>query len=129
MAGFESTYFIGNVGRVDAIRYTQAGRAVISWSLAVSRKWTDKQTGQQQERTKWVRCTAWGALAETVSQFVTVGMQMHVAGDIDASAWVADDGEARASLELTVRDMTFLGSRADANANADGREEQEPLPF
>jgi len=127
MAGFQQTIIIGNVGRDPELKYTQSGTAVCDFSVAVSRRWTDSSSGQQREKTTWFRVSAWRGLAETCKQFVHKGMQVMVAGDVDVSAYVDQSGEARGSLELTARDIQFLGGRDDANAG--GREEQEQMPF
>lgn len=125
MAGYQYIVIVGNVGRSPELRYTQGGVAVCDFSVAVSRKWTDSASGQQREKTTWFRVSAWRGLAETVSQFVTKGMQIMVAGEVDVSAYVGQDGEARGSLDLTARDIQFLG-RAGERVTAP---ESEDMPF
>ena len=122
MAGYQYTVIVGNVGRDPELRYTQAGVAVCDFSVAVSRRWNDSASGQQREKTTWFRVSAWRGLAETVQQFVTKGMQVMVAGEVDVSAYVGQDGEARGSLELTARDIQFLGR---AGERVDAPDEQE----
>lgn len=124
MAGYQRIELIGNVGRLDDLKYTQSGTAVISFSLAVNRTWT--QNGERKEDTTWFRCSCWRGLAETVSQYVSVGQQVHVSGRVSASAWVDQSGEARASLEVDVQDLTFLGGRGDRENTQD---EPEDAPF
>ncbi|OPZ87139.1 MAG: Single-stranded DNA-binding protein [bacterium ADurb.Bin429] len=115
MAGYSYTMIIGHVGRDPEMRYTPIqGVAVCDFSVAVSRRWTDS-AGAQQERTTWFKVSAWRALAETCNEYVRKGMQIMVSGEIDASAYAAKDGKPRASLELTARDVQFLGRRADAD--------------
>jgi len=109
MAGYQYTVIVGNVGRDPELRYTQSGVAVCGFSVAVSRKWT--QDGEQREETEWFRVSAWRGLAETCNQYVHKGMQIMVAGRIAASAYMGQDGEPRASLELTAQNVQFLGRR------------------
>jgi len=109
MAGYQYTIIIGNVGRDPELRYTQSGVAVCDFSVAVNRTWTDRTSGQRREETTWFRVSAWRGLAETVSQYVHKGMQVMVTGRVEASAFIGQDGEARASLELTALDIQFLG--------------------
>ena len=127
MAGYSYTMIIGHVGRDPEMRYTPLqGVAVCDFSVAVSRRWTDS-AGAQQERTTWFKVSAWRALAETCNEYVRKGMQIMVSGEIDASAYAAKDGKPRASLELTARDVQFLGRRADADEG--GAEADEQFPF
>jgi single-strand DNA-binding protein len=109
---YQYTVIVGNVGRDPELRYTPDGTAVCDFSVAVNRRWTSAD-GQQSEKTTWFRVTCWRKLAETVNQYVTKGRQILVTGEVDASAWVGEDGAARATLELTARDVKFLGRRDD----------------
>ena len=105
MAGYQYTVIIGNVGRDPEMRYTQSGVAVCDFSVAVSRRWTDRNSNEQREKTTWFRISAWRQLAETVNQYVHKGMQIMVAGEVDVSAYMGQDGQPRASLEITARDI------------------------
>lgn len=133
MAGYQYTIIIGNVGRDPELKYTQSGVAVCDFSVAVSRRWNDRNTNEQREETTWFKVTAWRGLAETSSQFVHKGMQIMVTGRVTASAYIAQNGEARASLELTAQDIQFLGQRGEyapeQGEYAPGGNDPEDLPF
>ncbi len=113
MAGYQYTIIIGNVGRDPELRYTQSGVAVCDFSVAVSRRWTDRNTNEPREETTWFRVSAWRKLAETASQYVYKGMQIMVTGRVSASAYLGQDGQPRATLEITALDMQFLGRRGE----------------
>ncbi|MCZ7539689.1 MAG: single-stranded DNA-binding protein [Anaerolineae bacterium] len=130
MAGYQYTVIIGNVGRDPEMRYTQSGVAVCSFSVAVSRRWMDKNSNEQREKTTWFKVSAWRQLGETANQYVHKGMQIMVAGEVDASAYVGQDGQPRASLEITARDIQFLGRRGEAEETAgEAPTEADDLPF
>ncbi|MCZ2099577.1 MAG: single-stranded DNA-binding protein [Anaerolineae bacterium] len=131
MAGYQYTIIIGNVGRVDdgALAYTQSGTARFRFSVFVTRKWTDRTTNEAREKTTIFNCTAWRQLAETCAQYVRTGMQIMVTGEVDARAYTAQDGEARASLDLDVRDVQFLGSREDAREAQARDADSDRMPF
>ena len=107
---FSKTIVVGYLGRDPELRFTPSGQQVCSFSVATSRSWTD-QGGQPQEKTTWFRVTAWGKLAELCQQYLTKGRLVLVEGEVDASAWSAQTGEPRASLELNARNVRFLGGR------------------
>ncbi|GAB4337352.1 MAG: hypothetical protein Kow00117_19470 [Phototrophicales bacterium] len=111
MAGWHQTIIVGNVGRDPELRYTPSGTPVCSFSVAVSEKWNDRQSNEQREKTTWYRVTCWRQLAETANRFVHKGMQIMVVGTVEANAYMNNAGEAAASLDLTARDVRFLGSR------------------
>jgi len=116
---YQYTVIVGNVGRDPEMRYTQGGTAVCDFSVAVSRRWTDKQTNEQREKTTWFRVSAWNRLGETCNQYVKKGMRILVTGEVDASAWIGQEGDARATLELRANDVKFL-SRKDEDTGYSG---------
>jgi single-strand DNA-binding protein len=124
MSGYQYTIIVGNVGRSPELRYLPSGIAVADFSVAVSRRWNDRDTNEQREKTTWFKVTAWRGLAETVSQYVHTGQQVMVTGEVDVSAYLSADGDPRPSLDLTARDVQFLGSRGEQPVNP-----AEDMPF
>lgn len=124
---YQHTVIAGYVGRDPELRYTPGGQAVCEFSVAVSSRWVDRTSNEQREKTTWFRVTCWGKLAETANQYVRKGRQVLVAGEIDASAWADKDGNARATLTLTARDVKFLGRREDDEIRPES--ETADVPF
>ncbi|NDJ75597.1 MAG: single-stranded DNA-binding protein [Chloroflexi bacterium] len=130
MAGYQYTIIVGNVGRDPELRYTQSGVAVCDFSVAVSRRWTDRNTNEQREETTWFKISAWRGLGETCNQYVHKGMQIMVTGRVSADAYLGQDGQPRASLNLTALDVQFLGRRGERmDVQDDYPTEPEDLPF
>jgi single-strand DNA-binding protein len=131
MAGYQYTIIIGNVGRDPELRYTQSGVAVCDFSVAVTRRWNDRSSNEPREKTTWFKISAWRGLAETCQQYVKKGMPIMVTGEIDASAYTGQDGQARASLEMTAQNIQFLGRRGEGDEPGGGGYPSEPedLPF
>ncbi len=110
---YQKVILIGNLGDNPTMRYTPAGKAVTSFSLAVSKKWTTPD-GEKREKTLWVRVSAWEKLAELANQYLTKGRQCMVEGELEQpSAYTNKAGEPAASLEVTAKEIRFLGSVAD----------------
>ncbi len=128
---YEYTVIVGHVGREPEMRYTPNGTAVTHFSVAVNRRYTDKN-GQLQEKTKWFRVTTWGKLAEICNEHLAKGRLALIAGEVNASAFVGQDGEPKASLEITARDVKFLGGKNGsgngAQAQADAAAASGPTP-
>lgn len=129
---FSQIIIVGNLGRDPEMRYTGSGRAVTDFTVASTRRWGGQNPG---EETTWFKITCWGPLAETTNQYLKKGRQVMVIGDqIKASAWTGQDGEPRATLEVTARDVRFLGGRSDENMDYSGgdggfAQDEEDLPF
>lgn len=123
MAGYESTTIIGHVGRDVESRQLGNGTTVASFTVAVSRSWTDKQSGERRENTNWYKVSAWGKLGEIAAQYVKKGAQVMVVGTVTASSYMGQDGEPRASLDLRADSFQLLGT------NAAREDDTEPMPF
>ena len=120
---YQHTVIVGNVGREPEMRFTPNGKPVTNFSVAVNRKWKN-QAGEQQEKTTWFRVTAWDKLAELCNQYLSKGRMVLVTGEVTASAYTNQAGEPAASLEITARDVKFLGGNG-SNGNG-GNAAPEP---
>jgi single-strand DNA-binding protein len=127
---------IGHLGGDPVMRYLPNGTPVTSFNVASSKKWTNA-SGEKQEKTTWVRATAWRKTAELCAQYLAKGKLVRVEGEIEAKAWTDKNGELRASLELTVDEVEFLGGRGEQRdevesetyAPDNGAGADEDLPF
>ena len=72
---------LGRLGQDPEMKFTPSGQGVCNFSIATSKKWTDK-AGQKQERTEWHRIVVWGKLAELCNQYLEVGKMIKVARDM-----------------------------------------------
>ncbi len=118
MAGYQQVIIVGNLGRDPELRYLQSGVPVCNFTVAVN-----QVTGSAENRTEktvWFRVAAWRELGERCSQFLAKGRQVMVIGTIDARAYTDNAGQPQATLELTARDVRFLGSREDGGAPQGG---------
>ena len=157
---FQRITLIGHVGQDPQMRYTPDGTPVTNFSVATKETvsktlpgggerpcpngWKESYNGRNWEVTTWWRVACWRGLAETVNQFVSKGMLVFVEGTIQGEAtdgtvnpriWTGQDGIARASFELTARNVKFMTRAGEGPAAApfgeappDGFEE-DALPF
>ena len=110
---WHQTIVVGNLGGDPELRYMQSGDAVCNFSVAVTDRWRNRQTGEQQERTTWYRVAVWGAQAESCNTYLSKGRRVLVTGNVSARGYVNNNGEAAASLDLRARDVRFLSSRQE----------------
>ena len=124
--GINKVILVGNLGNDPDVKYTQSGMAVTRISLATTSVRKDRD-GNNQERTEWHRVVFFGKLGEIAGEYLKKGRQVMVVGRVAASAWKAQDGSPRASLEVTASDVRFLGG-APGPANA-GEIDEDDVPF
>lgn len=117
---FHTIIIVGNLGRDPEMRYTPTGQPVTSFSVATSRQYTNTN-GEQIKETIWFRVTTWGKLAEICNQYLKKGSKVLIEGRLtpDLSTggpriWSGQDGQARASFEVTAQTVRFLSSRGEA---------------
>lgn len=114
MSGINKAIILGRLGKDPESRSTTTGTAVVSFSLAVSETWRDKQTGQKQEKTEWVNCVAFGKTGEIVAQYVSKGDMLYVEGKIETRKYQAQDGTERYATQINVRDVCLLGGKKES---------------
>ena len=68
MASVNKVILIGNLGRDPEVRYTPNGSAVCNISLATTRNWKNRDTGERQEETEWHRVVFYDRLAEALAE-------------------------------------------------------------
>lgn len=115
---------IGNLGTDPELKYLSNGDAVTSFSVATNRKWKNGD-GSPGEETVWFRCTAWRKLAEVCNQYLKKGKQVYIEGRLTPEkttggprVWKNDAGEARASYELQIIELKFLGGGSGSSEGA-----------
>ena len=73
----------GNLARDPEVRYTQSGKAVASFSLAVNRRFGKANDGQQPSA-DFISIVAWEKLAEFCGNYLTKGSRILVEGRLQA---------------------------------------------
>ncbi len=115
---YQQITIIGNLGRDPEMRYTPSGVPVTSFSVAVNESWTSED-GQRQDKTIWFNVSAWRRQAEICNQYLTKGRRVLVVGRLQEPYIYTDqNGNPRASLQITAQEVRFLSTRAESEALA-----------
>ena len=101
---------IGNLGRDPELRYTPGGKAVATFPLATTERWTN-QEGQKNESTTWHNVVAWGRQAEVIKEYLAKGRQVYIEGRIVNRSYDDKEGNKRYVSEVVVQNFQFIGSR------------------
>ncbi|MBQ9196054.1 MAG: single-stranded DNA-binding protein [Clostridia bacterium] len=105
-------FIVGNLTRDPELRSTRDGISVCSFTVAVNRRVRNAEAGQPEA--DFFRVTAWRQLGENCAKYLAKGRKVSVTGSVSASAYTAQDGSPRASLEVTADDVEFLTPRGEA---------------
>jgi len=120
--GINKVILVGNIGSIE-IKYMPNGNAVANATIATSESWTDKQSGQKQERTEWHRVIFFNRLGEIAGEYLRKGSKVYVEGSLRTRKWQAQDGTDRYTTEIVASEMQMLDSRND---NQQGQQLQQP---
>ncbi len=109
---------IGRLTKDPEIRYTQSGKAVSSFTLAIDRPFKDENGNKA---TDFIPVVAWGKTAEVCGKYLTKGRQTAVMGRIQTRSYTADDGSRRYVTEVLADEIEFIGNREKtAHNQSDG---------
>lgn len=109
--------FIGRLGNDPEVRYLPDGKAATTISIGCSEKWKDKQSGEQKERTEWIRCVSFGKLAEIMGEYLRKGSLVYVSGKMQTKKWQDQSGQDRYTTEIVISEMKMLGSKPENQGN------------
>lgn len=90
MAGINKVILVGNLGQKPEVKFASNGNAIANLSVATSESWTDKNTGQKQEKTEWHRISVFGKLAEIVEQYYDKGTKAYIEGKLETRKYQKD---------------------------------------
>lgn len=107
MPNFATVTLIGHLGRDPESKYTPDGTAVVNFSLATTRKRRDSEV------TTWWRGAIFGKRAEVFAQYLHKGDPVLIQGEPYLRSYTAKDGSDGVSLEIDVKDWTFVGGKSD----------------
>ena len=126
MASLNKVQLIGYLGADPEVRYMPDGEPVAGIRLATTTRWKDKDSGEPRERTEWHRIVLYRGLARIAGEFLKLGAQVFVEGELRTRKWEAEDGEDRYMVEIIANELQMLdrknadtGARSAAVATSD----------
>lgn len=121
---YQTVIIVGNLGRDPEMRYLSSGQAVTSFSVATNRQYT-ASNGEQVKETTWFRISVWGKMAEVCNTYLKKGSKVLVEGRLTSDpatggprTWTGQDGQVRASFEISAQTVRFLSSRGEVNSSS-----------
>ncbi len=122
--GVNKVILVGNLGADPETRYTTSGTAICTFNLATSESWTDKQSGEKQERTEWHRVKIFGRLAEIAQEYLKKGRQVYIEGSIRTDKFTGKDGVEKYFTDIIANEMQMLGSGGGEGGGGGGYRER-----
>ena len=120
MASINKVILIGNLGRDPEIRYAPSGSAICNVTIATSRNWKDKNSGEKMEETEWHRVVFFDRLAEIAGEYLKKGRPVYVEGRLKTRKWTDKDGVEKYTTEIMADSMQLLGGREGGGEEGGG---------
>ena len=114
MASVNKVTILGNVGKDPELRFMPNGEAACNITVATSRQWKDKTSGEKQEETEGHRISFFGRLAEIAGEYVKKGHPIYVEGRLKTRKYADKEGVEKYATEIIASDLQLLSKREDA---------------
>ena len=111
MASINKVIIIGNLGKDPEVRYMPSGSAICNVTVATSRQWKNKESGEKNEETEWHRVALFDRQAEIAGEYLKKGSSVYFEGRLKTRKWTDKEGVERYSTEIIADVMQLLGSR------------------
>lgn len=115
----------GRLTRDIDLRYTQSGKAVGSFSLAVNRNFKNSDGDYEAD---FINCTIWGKSAENLANFVSKGSLINVSGRLNTRNYDNKQGQKVYVTEVIVENFDLLDSK-NKKSDQKGSSHQSKDPF
>ena len=104
MAGsINKVILVGNIGQEPQVRTMQSGQKVVSFSLATSDRWRDRQTGEQKEQTEWHRVVIFNpSLVDVAERMLQKGTKLYLEGALRTRKWQNQQGVDTFTTEVVL---------------------------
>ena len=122
MASVNKVIIVGNLGKDPEVRYAANGSAMCNVTIATSRQWKDKTSGERQEETEWHRVTFFDRMAEIAGEYLKKGRPVYVEGRIKTRKYTDKDGVERYATDIIATELQLLGSREGGGGGTGGDE-------
>lgn len=113
---------LGRLTKEPEIRYTQTGKVVTTFTLAVDRPFTN---ADGQREADFINCVVWGKTAEAVANYVSKGQRLAVTGRLQIRSYEAKDGGKRYVTEVIVSSVQFIERKEQAAMNNNTHEKAD----
>ena len=114
------TILVGNVGKLEPLKYTGSQMAILNFSVATSRYQKDKD-----KKTTWHNIVAFAKTAEAMSKYLEVGKQVYIEGEIDNQTWDKPDGSKGYKSVINANSIQLLGSKSDSGIDKQDNKQME----
>lgn len=134
MAGsINKVILVGNIGQEPQVRTMQSGQKVVTFSLATSERWRDRQSGEQKEQTEWHRVVIFApSLVDVAERMLQKGTKLYIEGALRTRKWQNQQGADTYTTEIVLNpyagQMVILSGAKSVDGSNDGASTSSSQP-
>jgi len=115
--GVNKAFLLGNCGNNPLTHQFPDGNKITTISLATSDSWTDKLSGEKQERTEWHTVVFKKRLAEIAERYLHKGSKIYIEGKLNTKNWEGNNGKTETKTEIIALSLEMLGGQCGDEEN------------
>jgi single-strand DNA-binding protein len=96
---------VGNVTRDPELKFLNSGQAALKLSVAVNRRWQNRQTQEWEERVSYFEVVGYGSLAENAANSLSKGSRVIVNGRLEQRSWETENRDKRSIVEINADEI------------------------
>ena len=96
---------VGNITRDPELKFLNSGQAAIRLSVAVNRRWQNRQTQEWEERVSYFDIAGYGPMAENAANSLSKGTRVVVTGRLEQRSWETENGDKRSIVEINADEI------------------------
>jgi len=96
---------VGNVTRDPELKFLNSGQAALRLSIAVNRRWLNRQTQEWDEKVSYFEVAGYGPMAENAANSLSKGTRVIVTGRLEQRSWETENGDKRSIVEINADEI------------------------
>jgi single-strand DNA-binding protein len=104
-------FLMGNLTRDPELRYSQAGKEVCTFSIAVNSGYRDRESGEFVDKVDFFPVTVFGSQAVNCNEYLAKGRKVMIEGKLQQNRWKTESGENRSKTSIIGSRVIFLSEK------------------
>lgn len=123
MAGsVNKVILVGNLGKDPEVRTLENGVKKVSFPLATSETYKDKDTGEKKTDTEWHNIVIWRGLADVAERYLRKGQQIYVEGKLRSRQYKDKEGNTRYITEVVAENFVMMSRGNEGQPRTGGND-------
>lgn len=116
--GVNKVILIGNLGKEPEVKATAIGKEMATFSIATSKSWKDKASGEWKSLTEWHNIVCFDHLANICKAGLNKGSKVFIEGELKTDKYVGKDGTNKSTTKIVAHEIEVLAGKSESGLEA-----------